>query len=308
MDGDSLVHRAYHAYATAPEPRAVRRRNGLYGFAALLAACADKTGASAVVVGFDCRTANLRRERYPAYKEGRTDKDPLLVDLLADAPAMLADVGAAVRVEEGWEADDVCGSAAAAARAAGWRCTIATSDRDAFGLVSDTTTVLRLRSGMDNAVEVDPAQLRAQYKIGPAQYVQFAALRGDTSDNLPGVRGIGPAKAAVLLRHFPTVEEAVADPIGIRSVLGPQLGQILIDDLADDASVFRRNIDLMTIRCDLTVVVDDCRPRVAAAQIERRLLAWDLGAVVARLCRAIALRPDDQPPPPTDADAPARSR
>jgi DNA polymerase I len=298
VDGNSLAHRAFHAYGALGLGSAGGDRSGLYGFASLLAAVVDKVGADALVVGFDCRERSLRRERYAAYKATRPEKDPALYALLDLLPALLGDLGVEVVVAPGWEADDVVGSAAAAAEAAGWRCVVATSDRDAFALISDATSVLRLRSGLDNAVLLDPPRLRREVGVSPDQYVELAALRGDTSDNLPGVPGIGPARAAALLREYPTVAEAAADPIGCRSVLGRTAGQALLEDLADrGTSVFLRNVDLMTPQRDLPVQLGGCRPRRTAEAIAEVLTGWGLQSLGARLAVALAVRPEAVPLP-----------
>ena len=295
VDGNSVTHRAFHAY------HATREGGTLYGFLALLSAICDVTAPDALVVGFDCRRGSQRRARWPAYKANRVEKDPALYEALDEVPTLLVELGVNVIVEPEWEADDVVGSAAAAAEAQGWRCVVATSDRDSFGLISDQTTVLRLRSGLGNAVLVDAARLRRDVGVAPEQYVEFSALRGDTSDNLPGIRGIGPAKAAALLAAFPSVAAAVADPIGCRSVLGKALGQLLIDDLADaQQSVFHRNVELMTIRRDVPVNLEQCRPRLSVERISERLRAWDVAGLDGRLALALAVRPD-VPPPPLEA-------
>ena len=289
VDGNSLAHRAFHAYGA---------EMAHYGFIALLAAVCDRAAPERLVVGFDCRVASWRRDRYTDYKSQRAAKDPALSALLDDAPLLLTDLGIHVMCVEGWEADDVVGSAAAAAEAAGWRCVVATSDRDAFALVSETTTVLRLRSGMDNALEITPWSLRDDVGVGPEQYLEFSALRGDTSDNLRGIPGFGPSRAATLLRAFPTVDAAAADPIGCRSVLGRPWGQVLLDDLADPStSVFRRNVELMAIRRDLPLDLDACRRRSTPLHLAQRLAAWDLRGLDTRLALAVALLPESPPPP-----------
>lgn len=307
VDGNSLAHRAFHAYgAIGLGDASGGDRSGLYGFLALLTALHDKTSPDAVVVGFDCREASVRKDRHPPYKAHRPDKDPALHAMLDLVPALLADLGVEVVVHRAWEADDVVGSAAATAEAAGWRCVVATSDKDAFGLISDTTTVLRLGSGLDNAVVMDVPALRRLVGVAPQQYVELAALRGDPSDNLKGVIGIGPSRAKALLAAYPTVAEAVADPIGCRSVVGPGPGQVLLDDLAEPArSVFLRNVELMTIRRDLAVPLEGCRPRSTPERIAARLDGWGLGRLAARAAVALSARPEAGPPP-GDADAPPR--
>jgi DNA polymerase-1 len=305
VDGNSLAHRAFHAYgAIGLADDSGGDRSGVYGFLALLTAIAERVGPEAVVIGFDCRESSVRRTRHPEYKANRSEKDPALYALLDLVPALCADLGVTVVSEPGWEADDVVGSAAAAAETVGWTCTVATSDRDAFGLISDATTVLRLRSGLDNAVEMTPARLRREVGVAPHQYVEFAAQRGDTSDNLPGVNGIGPARAAALLAAFPSVAEAVADPIGCRSVLGPGPGQVLIDDLAEPAaSIFLRNVELMTIRRDVEVDVAAARRSTRPQQLAARLDHWGLSSLAGRVAVGLGVRPD-LPPPPDDADLP----
>lgn len=288
VDGNALVHRAWHAY---PRPAAI------YGFCALLAGVADRIGADGTLVGFDCRTRSVRRERWPAYKAQRPPKDEALCALIDEVAVLLGELGVPALVTDGWEADDILGSSAAAAEVAGWRCVLATSDRDAYSQISATTSMLRLRSGIDRAVEVTAERLVAEIGVPPEQYVEFAALRGDVSDNLPGVPGLGPARAAALLSVYPTVAAAAADPLGCRSVLGRTVGQALLDDLADpSASRVLRNVALMTIRRDLPVDLESCRRRVAPRQIEDRLRARGLAGVAGRLAIALGARPDWPPP------------
>jgi DNA polymerase-1 len=289
VDGNSLAHRAFHAY---PPPEALR------GFCALLAAVAERVGADGTLVGFDCSQRSVRRERWPAYKAQRPPKDPMLERLIDGASALLADLGVAVFVAAGWEADDVLGSTAAAAERAGWRCVLATSDRDAYAQISPMTSVLRLRSGIDRAVEYRVEHLVAEVGVHPDQYVEFAALRGDVSDNLPGIPGLGAARAAALLRAYASVTAAVADPIGCRSVLGRTVGQTLLDDVADPTSSrFFRNTALMTVRRDLPIDLAACRRQVSPDQIQGRMRAHGLGGVAGRLAIAFAARPDLPPPP-----------
>ncbi|MGH8904477.1 MAG: 5'-3' exonuclease [Egibacteraceae bacterium] len=289
VDGNSLAHRAFHAY---PRPEALR------GFCALLAAIADRVGADGTLVGFDCPQRSVRRERWPAYKAQRPPKDPALYGVIGGAVAVLADLGVPVLVAAGWEADDILGSAAATAEGAGWGCVLATSDRDAYAQISATTSVLRLRSGIERAVEYRPERLVAELGVRPDQYVEFAALRGDVSDNLPGILGLGPTRAAALLRAYGSVAAAVTDPLGCRSVLGRTVGQALLDDVADPAdSRFARNVALMTVRRDLPVDLAACRRQVPPNQIQDRLRAHGLGGIAGRLAIALAARPDWPPPP-----------
>lgn len=304
VDGNSLAYRAFHAYQPDQLADDGRPLGAIYGFLALLSGICDRVGPDAIVVGFDCRKRSVRRDRFPGYKAQRPDRDPMLLLQIRDLTCLLERLGIPVICPEGWEADDVLGSGAQAAEEAGWRCLLATSDRDAYALVSPTTTLLRLGSGLDSAREVTPAQVRRMVGVRTDQYTEFAALRGDSSDNLPGIPGIGAKRAAALLREYPTVAAAVDDPLGCSSVLGRPLGRALLDDMADpDNSVFHRNVALMTIRRDLLVDLEAGRPTATPDEVERHLLAWKLPTLVRRVTVALGTRPD-LPPPPGDEHAP----
>lgn len=304
VDGNSLAHRGYHAYAA-------RRQEGdlvgagLYGFLALLAAVVDIVRPAATVVGFDCRQASVRKERWPDYKSQRPDKPEVLDALLDEIPVALDELGAYVVSHGGYEADDICGSVAARATAQRRRCVVATSDRDAFALVSQSTTVLRIRSGMHRAQEYDVTRFRRELGISPGQYTEFAALRGDTSDNLPGIMGIGPKRARDLLSRYDTVGDAVADPLGCRSVLGPEVGQTLIEDYAATDSVFHRNVELMTMADDLEIDLAAGVPTAPIHKIDTYLRGRRLAGLIARMSLCFGAAPDrGAVPMPTDADAP----
>ena len=301
VDGNSLAHRGYHAYAGRRDDGDLVGA-GLYGFLALLAAVVDIVRPASTVIGFDCRKRSVRKEAWPAYKGQRPDKPDALDALLDEIPLALDALGACVVTHEGYEADDVCGSVAASAEVANRRCVVATSDRDAFSLVSDATSVLRIRSGMHRAQRMDTTRYRRELGIAPGQYTEFAALRGDTSDNLPGINGIGPKRAKDLLNRFETVEQAVADPMGCRSVLGPEVGQVLIDDLASEESVFHRNIDLMTIHRHLGVDLDAGVAATPTTTIESYLRGRRLGGLVERMVLCFGTVHSGQAPPPLDDD------
>ncbi|HSJ46355.1 MAG TPA: 5'-3' exonuclease H3TH domain-containing protein [Euzebyales bacterium] len=295
VDGDSLVHRAFHAYgATTGGAR--------YGFFALLSVVCDQVDYDGLVIGFDCREHSRRRALYAGYKAQRPDKHDDLAASLDELPGIAADMGAHVIVASGLEADDVVASAAVTAEAAGWRCVVASPDRDVLGLVSDRTEVLQVRGGEQPIRRITARRFRGRHRIAPAQYLQLAALRGDASDNLPGITGIGAKKAAALLRAYTTVEEAVADRIGCRSVLGPELGQALIDDLASDGSVFRRNVALMTLDRDVPVDLDQTRRRASPEQILEVLRVHRMTGLHTRMCAALC--PSGATPPMSDDDAP----
>ncbi len=201
VDAPSLLHRNHHARAhTRILDRSGRPVWALHGMLRQILECIDRFAPDAVLFGLDDRTASLRRDRYPDYKAGRAEKHPELVEQLERAAGLLGALGLATLTPPGLEADDVSASAAAWAGRHGWDCVIVTSDRDAFAHISPHTRVLRLiDGGIAGSPLLDPVRLRLMYAIAAENYLAYAALRGDASDNLPGVPGIGEKAAVALL-------------------------------------------------------------------------------------------------------------
>lgn len=211
IDVSSVFHRAFHSYSrlgfTSADGRPV---SATYGFFTLLAGIADKVHPDAILAAFDSRE-NFRKQSYPEYKASRKRQDDDFYIQLNDVYKILEELKIGICKPSGWEADDVLASAAAQGPQCGFEVVLATSDRDSFAHISDTTQVLRLASGLDNAEFYTPAVLEAKYGITPDQYLEYAALRGDASDNLNGVDGIGEKTAMGLLKHYGTVEKALLD-------------------------------------------------------------------------------------------------
>lgn len=216
VDGNSLLHRSFHASArTGFRTADGRPMWAVRGLLSQLSAAVDRVCADAVVVGFDDPGASVRRDRWPSYKGHRDTKPATLEDQLAAAVDVLRDLGVVVAVPAGLEADDVLASAAAYAPTVGARTVVATSDRDSFALIGEHTKMLRiLNGGVDASPLLDPHRLFMVTGVRPDQYLDFAALRGDASDNLPGVSGVGPKTAARLLAEFGTARAAFDDASG----------------------------------------------------------------------------------------------
>jgi len=237
VDAPSLLHRHHHARSgTGLTDQGGRPAWALHGMLRQILDAIDRFAPDAVVFGLDDRTHSTRRELYPDYKAGRAEKAPALVEQLERAGSLLAALGLATLTPPGLEADDVSASAAAWASAHGWDCVLVTSDRDVFAHISEHTSVLRLiDGGIDGSPLLTPAKVRTMYGVGPEQYLDYAALRGDASDHLPGVRGIGEKTAALLLTVAGTMRAAWAD---IDHAEGRHLAAAL-DDWCDDAGVRR---------------------------------------------------------------------
>jgi DNA polymerase I len=202
VDGDSLAHRAYHAL-----PKSIKL-NAVLGFTNFLLRLYDAEDPAAVLVAWDSPDApTYRHEALPVYQSGRVFEDSIVhqLDLL---PGFVESFGFACAKAPGYEADDFL--AAAAKR---WRgpALVATSDRDAFQLASDRVTILQPVKGVSELARVGPAEVRERYGVEPEQVPDFIALRGDPSDKIPGAPGVGPKKAADVLKQHGSLAQAIAD-------------------------------------------------------------------------------------------------
>lgn len=288
VDGPSLGHRAFHAY----ERTNMRDPDGapvwaIFGFLKLLVGVIERVRPDAVLVGFDDRDGSARRDRFPDYKAGRGERSEDLHVQLDQLPGLLGELGVATMTPPALEADDVLASAAVAAEAAGWRCVIATSDKDAFGLITEATTVLRLMDGLDNAVTMTPAALVEKYAVAPGQWRDYCALIGDKSDNLAGVLGIGPKTAVKLLAACGTLDAALADPAAAVAAVGKTYAGKLTADGAAEA--IARNRDIMAEVNWLPFTPEAGRPHLAGGAIARVLKAWRMPSLIDRAVAALAV-------------------
>ena len=211
VDGDSLAHRAYHAL-----PKSLRSATGLpsgaiVGFANFLIRLWESEKPRAALVGWDCvGEPTYRLEAFPQYQSGRVF-DPEILEQLELLPELVRAMGFAAAKQPGYEADDFLAAAVAHEEKRGGQTLVATSDRDAFQLVTERTTVLQPVKGVSELARIGPAEVRERYGVDPQQVPDFIALRGDPSDKLPGAKGVGPKTAASLLEQYGSLEAALAE-------------------------------------------------------------------------------------------------
>jgi DNA polymerase-1 len=202
IDGDSLAHRAYHGI-----PKSVRL-NALVGFSNFLLRLWDGEQPEAVLVGWDSlETPTYRHEALPAYQSGREFEDSIVAQL-ALLPSLCEAFGFQIGKAGGYEADDFLAAAASV-----WPgdVLVATSDRDAYQLVNERVSILQPVKGVSELARIGPAEVRERYGVEPAQVPDFIALRGDPSDKIPGAPGVGPKKAAEVLKQHGSLAQALAD-------------------------------------------------------------------------------------------------
>ncbi len=209
IDGDSFAHRAYHAL-----PKTIRRRGNkgagaILGFANFSLRFYESEHPRAVIVGWDTLDEpTFRHKVLPGYQGGRTFDEDLL-EQLEILPTFVMACGFSSAKAPGYEADDFLAAAVAREERKGGACLVASGDRDTFQLASERTTILQpIRAG--ELARIGPDEVRARYGVEPAQVPDFIALRGDASDRIPGVPGIGPVSAASLLKRYGSIEKLLA--------------------------------------------------------------------------------------------------
>ncbi len=209
VDGDSFAHRSYHAL-----PKTIMRSDGmptgaLLGFANFLLRIYQAERPRAVLVAWDTLSApTYRTAKYPPYQSGR-EFDDALITQLGLLPDFVSACGFANAKAAGYEADDFLAAAAKAEERRGGTALIASGDRDTFQLASASTTILfPVRAG--EMARIGPDEVRARYGVDPQQVPDFIAVRGDPSDKLPGVPGVGAQGAATLIRKYGSLEAALA--------------------------------------------------------------------------------------------------
>jgi len=257
VDGNSLLHRAFHASARTM----YRTPDGAQGWAvrgllSQLVTAVDRVCADAVVVGFDDRGNSSRKRRWPTYKAQRAPKPESLERQLDLAVEVLRELGVVVVVPEGLEADDVLASVAAQAPGLGAQTVVATSDRDSFALIDEHTKMLRiLNGGVDASPLLDPDRLAMVTGVRPDQYLDLAAIRGDTSDNLPGVQGFGSKTAVKLLQALGSGQAAFDDAATGGEKCGAAVGKARAKALAAPESkerwLFNREVMAMVSTAEL---------------------------------------------------------
>jgi DNA polymerase I len=275
VDGDSFAHRSYHAL-----PKSIRRRGdkgggAVVGFANFLLRFYAEEQPRAVLVGWDTLDAPTYRHRaLESYQSGRLF-DRELVDQLEILPEFVAACGFAYAKAPGYEADDFLAAAVALEERGGGTAIVASGDRDAFQLASERTTIiLPVRAG--ETARIGPAEVRARYGVEPRQVPDFIALRGDPSDRIPGVRGVGAKSAASLLQRYGSLDAALA--------AGKFAAQ------AEELRLYR-SIAAMDAAAPLPGLGDQRPTWDKAAQLARE---WELNRLADRLAELAQSESDDR--------------
>lgn len=249
IDGNSLMHRAFHAVPPTMNAPDGRPTNAIFGFLNMFLKMIDAFNPDGVVVAFDKGKPRVRMEMLPQYKAQRPPMDP---DLHAQFPMikeLLTALNVPILQSEGWEGDDILGTMARLGEQAGCDMLLVTGDRDMYQLVTEHVNVVSTRKGLSDVAIMTPESVDDLYHgITPALVPDFYGLKGDTSDNIPGVPGIGPKKATALIAQYGSLDEVIAHADEVKGKMGENLRAHI-----DDALLSRK---VATIRTDAPVELD----------------------------------------------------
>lgn len=268
LDGNSVINRAF--YGVRPlTTRDGLYTNAIYGFLNILEKERSEEKPDALCVAFDLHAPTFRHLRYDGYKATR---HPMPEELAMQMPVMkqvLAAMNIPVYACEGWEADDVLGTVGRLCEEAGWDCVILTGDRDSLQLVDEHVSVrlVRTQGGQTRTERYTPDVFRAEYGLEPKRLIDLKALMGDSSDNIPGVAGVGPKTANDLLKRFGTLDGVYAN-LSRENMKGK-----LFDKLENGRESAYLSYELATIRSDAPI---DFTPEKNLIRPPKRRALYDL--------------------------------
>jgi len=281
VDSNSILNRAF--YGVRPlTTREGQFTNGIFGFMSILLKLIDEVRPDALAFAFDLRAPTFRHERYSEYKGTRKGMPPELAQQVEPMKDILKLMGYKVLQLEGYEADDILGTIAAMSRKDGSECVIATGDRDSFQLIGSGVTVrlASTRGGQSQAEMIDPDAVKSRTGVTPGQIVDLKALMGDSSDNIPGVAGIGEKTASALISQFGSLDRVY------ENIDSPDIKESVRKKLIagkDNAYLSR---ELATICCEvpLGITLNDLIPdKRQDAALYRLLDKLELKQAISRL-------------------------
>ena len=259
LDGNSLAFRAFYALpAENFKTRSGLTTNAVYGFTAMLINLLRDEGPTHIAAAFDVSRQTFRSEKYPEYKANRSATPDEFRGQIDITKEVLVALGITVLAEPGFEADDIIATLATGAEGQGYRVLVVTGDRDSLQLVSDDVTVLYPIKGVSELTRFTPEAVQAKYGLTPQQYPDFAALRGDPSDNLPGIPGVGEKTAAKWIVEYGTLQGLVDNVETVKGKVGESL---------------RANLASVVLNRELTDLVRDVP--LAQTPDTLRMQPWD---------------------------------
>ncbi|WP_286143387.1 DNA polymerase I [Adlercreutzia caecimuris] len=286
IDGNSLMHRAYHAVQTPMTAKDGTPTNAVFGFLSMFCKFIEIAEPDAVVCAFD---AGKPVHRIKALEQYKAQRPPMDDDLRVQFPVMeelLAAMAVPVVKVPGWEGDDILGTIAARDEALGFETLLVTGDKDAYQLATDLTRIVTTKKGITDITVNGPAEVEERYGVTPAQFIDYLGLMGDSSDNIPGVPGIGPKTATKLLQAYGSME-------GIYEHIGELRGKQR-ENLENSREMAFLSREIATIVRDLDFPLDlegAAFPAFDAADVEEAFGKYQLASPLARVLSMIDAEP-----------------
>ncbi len=249
IDGNSLMHRAFHAVPPTMNAPDGRPTNAVFGFLNMFLKMIDAFHPDGVAVAFDKGKPRVRMEMLSQYKAQRPPMDPDLRQQFPMIKQLLERLSVPILEAEGWEGDDILGTLAREGEAAGCDMYLITGDRDMYQLSTEHVKIVGTKKGLSDVAIMTPESVEDLYHgITPALVPDFYGLKGDSSDNIPGVPGIGPKKASALIAQYGSLDEVIAHADEVKGKMGENLRAHI-----DDALLSRR---VATIQTNAPVELD----------------------------------------------------
>ena len=299
IDGNSLMHRAYHAVPPTMNAPDGTPTNAVFGFYSMLLKFIDESKPDAVICAFDAGKPQFRIDALEQYKAQRPPMDNELRVQFPIVEALLASMNIPVVKMPGWEGDDILGTIAARDEALGYRTLLLTGDKDACQLASDLTSVVSMKTGVSEIAIMGPAQVEDKYGVGPALIPDYLGLMGDSSDNIPGVPGIGPKTATKLLQQFGSMEGIYEN---LDKLKGKQLENLQNNR---DVAFVSRQVATIVRDADLDIQPEEVSfPSYTAESVEAAFGAIRLQAHLGHVLRYIGESEPEKPALQLEVEAP----
>ncbi len=281
LDGNSILNRAFYGIKLLTTKSGFYT-NGIYGFLSVLEKMKDECSPDAVAIAFDMRAPTFRHKLYDGYKAQRKGMPEELAQQLPNLKEILRNLGYRLVECEGYEADDILGTLARACRENHWECVIATGDRDSLQLVGSGVSVrlATTKFGQPQVTVYDESKIMEEYGVTPPQLIDVKAIQGDTSDNIPGVSGIGPKGAGELIRKFGSLDFIYnnLDTLDIRDSMRAKLAA------GKDSAYLSRTLGTICTEAPIDTILSDyaLQPGDPAAAV-RLMAKLELFSLIDRL-------------------------
>ena len=298
LDGNSVINRAFYGVRLLTTKDG-QYTNAIYGFLNILEKLTKEEQPDALCVAFDLKGPTFRHLKYDGYKATRHGMPDELAQQMPVMKEVLTAMNIPIYACEGWEADDVIGTVSKICCSKSWECVVVTGDRDSLQLVNDCVTVklVTTKGGQTNSTRYTPEVFEAEYGFAPIRLIDLKSLMGDSSDNIPGVAGVGPKTATDLLLKFGTLDGVY------ENIQSPEIRETLRKKLLAGEESARLSYDLATIRCEAPIDFqpEDALCRPADKKALRELF---LKLEFVRLIDRYGLR-EVEAEKPAEAEAPA---